>query len=82
MSGRSASSVDISGNSELWRGEFPSISTSTSFTPLQLARCKAQAHEQELHRVRFSSLACEKHERAAGAFRKPNNCCSGRYYRS
>jgi hypothetical protein len=48
-----------------------------------LARCKAQAYEQELvHRVRFSSRVDKTNTQRAHSFRKPNTVCSGRYYRS
>jgi hypothetical protein len=42
---------------------------------------KAQAYEQELHRVRFGSPV--RNTNAAGAFRRKKLFrCSGRYYRS
>ena len=44
-----------------------------------IARCKAQAYEQELvHRVRFSSRVDKTNAQRAHSFRKPNTVCSGR----
>ena len=46
----------------------------------EVARCKAQAYEQELHRVRFSSRDDKTNTQRAHSANR--TLCSGRYYRS